>query len=312
MEKYRPKTLEEVILPETDKAKIKEYLNQGRIPHLAFQGPPGTGKSTIARIIRNAICKSPDDYIALNASLHGRIETVRNVILPFLKTPPMASKQKIVYFEEFDNTSPDAQLALREPIESGSKNVAFLLTFNYVNRVDQAILSRMQVFTVSAPPFEKCVERCEYILQQEGIKYNIDDIVSLVSKLYPHLRDIIKALQRFSVNGEFRYDSSAVINDFDEILQHTKEILSMRVSTDYANVRRALKSLVMSVSKSYVDLPSILNELTKDDSLPIEIRLEAGGLVDSVAKSIAPTAAFMNAIWRLVTLKGQLERQGLV
>ena len=97
-EKYRPKTIDEVILPERDKQKLKEYLEKGRIPHLAFQGPPGTGKSTIAKIIRRHICKSSDDYVALNASLHGRIDTVRNIILPFIQTPPSDSNDYLFIY----------------------------------------------------------------------------------------------------------------------------------------------------------------------------------------------------------------------
>lgn len=311
VEKYRPQTLDEVVLPPKEKQKLQEYLNQKRIPHLAFQGPPGTGKSTIARIIKKTICQSSDDYIDLNASLHGRIDTIRTVILPFLKTPPLASPQKIVYFEEFDNTSPEAQLALREPIESGSKHTAFILTFNYINRVDDAILSRMQIFTVSAPPFEQCIERCEFILQQENVKYNKSDIEKLVAKFYPHLRDIIKMLQKLTVNGVFEYDESMVLNEFDEIVNQVKFILTSKFR-DYKTLRKNLQALIRYIAKSYVDLASVMKQIASDDEIPIEIRIKAGGFIDQIARSIAPESTFMFAVGELLNVKAYLEQQGLL
>jgi len=311
VEKYRPKTIDDVVLPHEEKEKLKEYLSKEKIPHLAFYGPPGTGKSSLARVILKAICKSDDDYICLNASLHGRIDTVRNIILPFLKTPPLASKQKIIYFEEFDNTSIDAQLALREPIEAFSDKSAFILTFNYINRIDDAILSRFQVFSVSAPPIEDVIQRCEYILQNENVTYDKSSLESLVVKLYPKLRDIIKALQKFTVNGKFEYNEDIAINEFDAVVREAKQILLYKFQ-DYKTERRAISALVTNLSNIYVDYAAIMQEIAKSNDLPIEIRLEAAGFVDSIARSVAPELAFMNAIWKLLGLKHQLMNQGLL
>jgi len=310
IEKYRPKTLDEVVLPELEKAKIEEYLKKRRIPHIGFYGPPGTGKSTLSRIIVSEIIQDEGDFLKLNASLSGRIDVVRDKIIPFIKTPPIESPQKIIYFEEFDNTSVDAQLALKDIIEAGSKHVSFILTFNYENRVIDAIKSRIQLFKIDSPPFDYCVERCCYILEQEGISYNKSDVIKIVSKLYPQLRDIIKTLQMLTVNGKLVYDESKVINEFNEVVENVKQLLTQK--RDYKQDRKLLSNIIRMIGSTYVDVQGVMKEIASTEDLVLEMRLEAAGYVDQIAKSVEPKLAFNSALWKLLQFKYTLIQKGLL
>ena len=145
VEKYRPKSIDECILPQSTKKTFKEFLNKGEIPNLLLSGPPGIGKTTVAK----ALCSElgVDSYV-INGSDEGRfLDTVRNKAKNFASTVSITSKakNKVIIIDEADNTTPDVQLLLRASIEEFTGNCRFIFTCNYKNKIIEPLHSRCAV-----------------------------------------------------------------------------------------------------------------------------------------------------------------------
>ena len=145
VEKYRPQTIDECILPENIKKTFSDFLNKGEIPNMLLAGPPGVGKTTVAK----ALCKELGvDYYVINGSDEGRfLDTVRNNAKNFASTVSLTSesKHKVIIIDEADNTTSDVQLLISASIEEFSKNCRFIFTCNYKNKIIEPLHSRCVV-----------------------------------------------------------------------------------------------------------------------------------------------------------------------
>ena len=155
VEKYRPQTIEDCILPEQTKKTFLEFLNKGEIPNMLLAGPAGCGKTTVAK----ALCKQLGvDVYVINGSDEGRfLDTVRNNAKNFASTVSLSSesKHKVIIIDEADNTTPDVQLLLRASIEEFSGNCRFIFTCNYKNKIIEPLHSRCAVIDFSIKGKEK-------------------------------------------------------------------------------------------------------------------------------------------------------------
>ena len=141
VEKYRPKTIEECILPESIKKTFRDFLNTGEIPNMLLCGPPGVGKTTVAKALCNELGA---DYYVINGSDEGRfLDTVRNNAKNFASTVSLSSEagHKVIIIDEADNTTSDVQLLLRASIEEFSGNCRFIFTCNYKNKIIEPLHS---------------------------------------------------------------------------------------------------------------------------------------------------------------------------
>ena len=205
IEKYRPKTMADIVLDDTVRAKIEQFIATQSIPHLLFAGHPGIGKSSLAKIIAKEI---GGDYLYINASDESGIDTVRNKIQNFAQTVSMSGGIKIVILDEVDGTSSSggnsAQNALRNVMEAYSEVCRFILTCNSIAKVIKPIQSRCQRFDL-IPPIKGVLGRVVYILNKENITLDAEKkafIGQLVKKHYPDVRTIVGALEQSIVNGE--------------------------------------------------------------------------------------------------------------
>ena len=214
VEKYRPRTINECILPDTLKKTFSEIVSTGEIPNMLFTGTAGLGKTTVAK----AICNELDlDWIMINGSEDGNIDTLRNKIRRFASTVSLHGGYKVVILDEADYLNPQStQPALRGFIEEFSDNCRFILTCNFKNRVIEPLHSRCGVYefnTTKKDMMTLCnsmLERVKFILDHEEIEYPreaIGDIAELLMKHAPDWRRVLNELQRSSVSGELRLKS---------------------------------------------------------------------------------------------------------
>jgi len=220
VEKYRPKTVDECILPDSIKTTFQEFVEQGEIPNLLLAGPAGCGKTTIAR----ALCEQLGcDYIIINGSDEGRfLDTVRNQAKNFASTVSLQAtgKHKVIIIDEADNTTHDVQLLLRANIEAFYNNCRFIFTCNYKNKIIEPLHSRCAVVDFSIKGKEKAqlaasfYKRIQDILQAEGVEYDSKVLIELINKHFPDWRRVLNECQRYSVGGKI---DSAILAQFSDV-----------------------------------------------------------------------------------------------
>jgi len=231
VEKYRPKTIEDCILPENIKKTFTDFLNKGEVPNLLLAGPAGCGKTTVAKALCNEL--GVDVYV-INGSDEGRfLDTVRNNAKNFASTVSLSStaKHKVIIIDEADNTTSDVQLLLRASIEEFSNNCRFIFTCNYKNKIIEPLHSRCAVVDFSIKGKEKAnlaagfYGRLQDILQKEGIKYENKVLIELINKHFPDWRRVLNECQRYSSGGEINAGILATFSDvkINDLVQYLKD-----------------------------------------------------------------------------------------
>jgi DNA polymerase III delta prime subunit len=231
VEKYRPKTIEDCILPESTKKTFKDFLDKGEVPNLLLSGPAGCGKTTVAK----ALCSELGvDVYVINGSDEGRfLDTVRNNAKNFASTVSLAStaKHKVIIIDEADNTTSDVQLLLRASIEEFSKNCRFIFTCNYKNKIIEPLHSRCAVVDFNIKGKEKAnlaagfYARLQEILQKENVEYDNKVLIELINKHFPDWRRVLNECQRYSSGGEINAGILATFSDvkINDLIKYLKD-----------------------------------------------------------------------------------------
>ena len=203
VEKYRPKTIDECILPQKLKETFNKIVESGELQNMLFTGSAGLGKTTVAK----ALCNMLDlDYIVINGSEEGNIDTLRGKIKQFASTVSLQGGVKVVILDEADYLNPQStQPALRGFIEEFSNNCRFILTCNFKNRIIEPLHSRCGVYEFNGGNkqilCQQFMARAQYILREEGIDCHNKSLAELIMKYYPDWRRVLNELQRYSLSG---------------------------------------------------------------------------------------------------------------
>jgi len=238
VEKYRPQTIEDCILPDATKATFKEFLKKGEVPNLLLCGTAGTGKTTVAR----ALCEELGcDYIVINGSDEGRqIDTLRTKIKSFASAISFESKTKVVIIDEADYLNRESvQPALRAFIETFSENCRFIFTCNYKQKIIAPLHSRTTVIEFKTDKKDqvalagKFMKRMQFVLDAEGVTYKDKVLAELLMKYIPDYRRVLNELQRYSSSGTI---DEGILSNISDI--NTKDLITSLKDKDWKKMRQ--------------------------------------------------------------------------
>ena len=222
VEKYRPNTVDGYVFrDEHQKKQVKQWIEDGTIPHLLFSGNAGIGKTTLAKILLNQLEVNELDVLEINASRTNSVEDVRDKIVNFVQMIPFG-EFKVVLLDEADYLSPNAQAALRGVMEEYHTTSRFILTCNYPNRIIPALHSRCQGFHIERIDQTEFTARVAEILINEEITPDIDTLDTYVKATYPDLRKCINMVQMNSVSGELLPPEKSDAGESDWKLEMTE------------------------------------------------------------------------------------------
>ena len=269
VEKYRPKNIDQCILPKNVKETFASFVEQGEIPNLLLSGTAGVGKTTIAKALCNELGA---DFYVINGSDEGRfLDTVRNQAQNFAATVSLTggAKHKILIIDEADNTTPDVQLLLRASIETFQKNCRFIFTCNFKNKIIEPLHSRTTVIDFNVRGKSKQLlageffNRCRDILTKEKVAFNNKVVAEVIQKYFPDFRRTLNELQRYASTGGIDTGILATLGDAkidtlvdsmrDKKFNDVKAWVQQNLDSDPASIMRNLYDNLTSV----MDGPSI-------------------------------------------------------
>lgn len=268
VEKYRPKKVEDCILPENIKNTFLEYVKQKQIPNLLLAGSAGVGKTTIAK----ALCEEVGcDYIVINGSDEGRkIEYFRDIIKGYASAVSLTGGRKVVIIDEADYMNAESvQPAMRGAIEEFSNNCSFIFTCNYKNRIIEPIHSRCSVidFKINGSKPKMAAQffkRVEYILKEEKVQYEKESVAAVITKFFPDNRRILNELQRYSASGVIDKGILASISDVQIV-----ELINSLKAKDFSSARKwVTNNLDNDPARIFRKLYDSLNDLLKPHCIP--------------------------------------------
>lgn len=236
-EKYRPRTIDEAVLPADLAKTFQQFINENEVPNLLLTGRAGVGKTTAAKAMLTQLgC----DYIIINGSLHGNIDTLRNEIMSYASSVSLNGGRKYVILDEADYLNPNStQPALRNFMEEFAKNCGFILTCNYKNRIIPELHSRCSVVEFKIPNAEKpkmaskFFRRVVDILSQEGVANDPKAVAAVVEKYFPDFRRTLNELQRYAATGKI---DTGILSNIQET--SFKQLIESLKNKEFTTVRK--------------------------------------------------------------------------
>ena len=275
VEEYRPKTIDDCILPASLKTLFQSFIEKGEISNMLFSGTPGVGKTTVAK----ALCEQMNcDWIMINGSEEGGIDVLRNKIKNFASTVSLSGGKKVVILDEADYLNPQStQPALRGFVEEFHKNCRFILTCNFKNRIIEPLHSRFsniefRINNKDKPKLaSQLMDRAVYILKEQKIEYEDKALVGLITKHFPDFRKLINELQRYSVSGAI--DAGVLVNISDENL---KSLTGHLKAKEFGDMRKwVVNNLDNDPVKIFRKIYDSLNTTLQPETIPHAILIIA-------------------------------------
>jgi DNA polymerase III delta prime subunit len=265
-EKYRPQKIQDLVLCDNDERIIENFIKNDEIPNLLFYGNAGTGKTTTGKILISAL---DAEDLFLNCAEVG-IDDVRSTISNFSKTKSFNGKKKIVFLDEIDSASPNAQRGLRNTMEENAAYCRYILTSNYIHNVIVPLQSRCQTIQLS-PPINLIVKRIKYILENENVSIDFENktkLVLLIKKIFPDIRKTINEVQKYCIDGILQIPDVTKVDKFvdkivDLLLANKISELRRYIIENDDNFKGDYNILMKSLFDTICDDPKTLSEFQK-------------------------------------------------
>ena len=275
VEKYRPTTIDDCILPIALKTTFKDIVKTGECQNLLLTGGAGCGKTSVARALCNELGA---DNILINCSEDGNIDTLRTKIRTFASTVSLSGNKKVVILDEFDYSNAQSiQPALRGAIEEFANNCRFIITCNYKNRIISPIHSRCTNIEFTIPSEERptlagqFMERVRYILETENIPYEDAVLAQLITKYFPDFRRVLNELQRYSVAGVI---DVGILSQVGQV--QVKELASAMKGKNFTEARKwVVSNLDNSQTELFRKIYDGLHDYLEPSSIPQAILILA-------------------------------------
>lgn len=256
VEKYRPQELKDIVGQKQIINRLEKYVGEESMPNLMFTGPAGVGKTTTALALVKSILGDywRQNFLELNASDARGIETVRNNIKQFCRLKPVGAPFRIIFLDEVDNMTKDAQHALRREMEMYTKTASFILSCNYSSKIIDPIQSRCAIFRFAPIKGEDIVERLKYICEEEGFAYEESGLETIVYYAEGDMRKAINILQATASEGEDINESSVYDVVSKAKPQDISKIVTSALTGDFMGARDLLRDSMVLQGTSGEDI----------------------------------------------------------
>ncbi len=301
VEKYRPKEIKDLVIPNDYIEDFTSYFKKGEIPNLLFYGCQGSGKTTLGKIIcseNGVLHRKVDNLLIVNGSSKSTrgIDFVDTTIEPFLKVPPSGTdKYKIVFIDEADYLTDNSFSSLRHIIEKYQVSYGrFIFTCNYISKIPPAIQSRFQSYEFEKIPTNFILKYCTDILNNENISFQEEDVKYLIEQLFPDIRKIVNTLQRNSNTGKLRFDKNGIITS--EKLIVSSFIKACESLNDKNELNRMLGTIVNSLNES-LDYRNLYTTIFQMERVSPIVKILVNKYSNEHKDCLVPSMNFMGMVF---------------